>query len=131
MYFPVDPHMQRPPRGGIWVGITCDISKSNCKLSNYHYSDSITLDNTVQIIIHHIDEYDNIHQFVWTSTHLIAVITYFPAGLQIYIWISIRSYLLVVKSGNRYCERLYILYYTTYALPGQRLTFGALENIFD
>ncbi|KAL2735368.1 hypothetical protein V1478_003008 [Vespula squamosa] len=94
-FLPVDPHMQRPPRGGIWVGITYDISKSNCKLPNYHYSDSIIFDNTMQvipgewlhisIIIHHIDEYDNIHQFVWTSTHLIAVITYFPAGLRIYV----------------------------------------------
>ncbi|KAL2736967.1 hypothetical protein V1478_002274 [Vespula squamosa] len=80
---PVDPHMQRPPRGGIWVGVTCDISKSNCKLFNCHYSDSIILNNTVQIIIHHIDQYDNIHQFIWTSTHLIAVIMYFPATLCI------------------------------------------------
>ncbi|KAL2736899.1 hypothetical protein V1478_002336 [Vespula squamosa] len=46
---PVDPHMQRPPRGGIWVGVTCDISKSNCKLFNCHYSDSIILNNTVQL----------------------------------------------------------------------------------
>ncbi|KAL2736901.1 hypothetical protein V1478_002280 [Vespula squamosa] len=35
------------------------------------------------IIIHHIDQYDNIHQFIWTSTHLIAVIMYFPATLCI------------------------------------------------
>ncbi|KAL2718346.1 hypothetical protein V1478_012222 [Vespula squamosa] len=49
MYFPVDPHMQRPPRGGIWVGITCDISKSNCKLFNFLYSDNIILHNTMQI----------------------------------------------------------------------------------
>ncbi|KAL2735318.1 hypothetical protein V1478_002958, partial [Vespula squamosa] len=80
---PVDPHMQQPPRGGIWVDITCDISKSNYKLYNYHYSNSIIFDNTMQVIIHHIDQYDNIHQFIWTSTHSIAVITYFSAGLRI------------------------------------------------
>ncbi|KAL2722506.1 hypothetical protein V1478_009369 [Vespula squamosa] len=27
------------------------------------------------VIIHHIGQYDNIHQFIWTSTHSIAVIT--------------------------------------------------------
>ncbi|KAL2741270.1 neurotrimin-like isoform X2 [Vespula maculifrons] len=29
---PVDPHMQQPPRGGTWVGITCDIVKSMSEL---------------------------------------------------------------------------------------------------
>ncbi|KAL2745064.1 hypothetical protein V1477_006481 [Vespula maculifrons] len=57
---PVDLHMQQPPRGGIWVGITCDISKCN-------YPIIIIL----IVIIHHIGQY-NIHQFVWTPTHLIA-----------------------------------------------------------
>ncbi|KAF7394502.1 hypothetical protein HZH66_007676 [Vespula vulgaris] len=45
---PVDLHMQQPPRGGIWVGITCDLSKSNYELSNSYYSDSIIFDNTIQ-----------------------------------------------------------------------------------
>ncbi|KAL2722009.1 hypothetical protein V1477_020829 [Vespula maculifrons] len=49
MYFPVDLHMQQPPRGGIWVGITCDLSKSNYELSNFYYSDSIIFDNTIQV----------------------------------------------------------------------------------
>ncbi|KAL2723808.1 hypothetical protein V1477_019040 [Vespula maculifrons] len=45
----VDLHMQQPPRGGIWVGITCDISKCNRELSNYHYSDSIIFNNTINL----------------------------------------------------------------------------------
>ncbi|KAL2741268.1 hypothetical protein V1477_010329, partial [Vespula maculifrons] len=28
MDYPVGPQMQQPPRGGIWVGSTCEISKS-------------------------------------------------------------------------------------------------------
>nr|KAF7402015.1 hypothetical protein H0235_015351 [Vespula pensylvanica] len=47
---PVDTHMQQPPSGGIWVDITCVLSKSNCKLSDYHYSDSIIFDNTMQVL---------------------------------------------------------------------------------
>ncbi|KAL2741921.1 hypothetical protein V1477_009550 [Vespula maculifrons] len=49
-HLPVDLHMQQPPSGGIWVGITCDLSKSNYKLSNYYYSHSIIFDNTIQVI---------------------------------------------------------------------------------
>ncbi|KAL2718345.1 hypothetical protein V1478_012221 [Vespula squamosa] len=37
----------------------------------------------ISVIIHYINQYDNIHQFVWTSTYLIAVIIYFPTGLHI------------------------------------------------
>ncbi|KAL2722744.1 hypothetical protein V1478_009607 [Vespula squamosa] len=43
----------------------------------------IIFHNPMQVIIHHIGQYDNIHQFIWTSTHSIAVITYFSAGLRI------------------------------------------------
>ncbi|KAL2721881.1 hypothetical protein V1477_020701 [Vespula maculifrons] len=88
---PVDLHMQQPPRGGIWVGITCDLSKSNYELPNSYYYDSIIFDNTVQVIPSewlHISVHLNKERLQYTLLYV-----EYPAYMCEKIHISYSSYL--------------------------------------